>query len=93
MDCLTCIDIQETFKLGIKLIEMYEGVFYRENLKISPFREVIDKLFDSKQKYKNEDNEVLQFLVEIIMNSLYGEQLRKDIEESFAGKSEYWILS
>ena len=27
------------------------------------------------------------------MNSLYGEQIRKDIEESFACKSEAWMMS
>ena len=27
------------------------------------------------------------------MNSLYGEQIRKDIEESFACQSEVWIMS
>ena len=27
------------------------------------------------------------------MNSLYGEQIRKDIEEKFACKSEYWMMS
>ena len=26
------------------------------------------------------------------MNSLYGEQVRKYIEESFACKSKYWML-
>ena len=27
------------------------------------------------------------------MKSLYGEQIRKDIENSFACKSEYWTMS
>ena len=27
------------------------------------------------------------------MNSLYGEQIRKDIDESFACKSQYWMTS
>ena len=27
------------------------------------------------------------------MNSIYGEQIRKDIEEKFAGESEDWIMS
>ena len=45
-------------------------------------------MFALKQKYKDEGNDVMQLLVKIIMNSLYGEQIRKDIEESFACKSE-----
>ena len=27
------------------------------------------------------------------MNSLYGDKIRKDIEEKFACKSEYWMMS
>ena len=35
----------------------------------------------------------MQLLVELIMNSLYGDQIRKDIEESYQCKSENRILS
>ena len=35
----------------------------------------------------------MQLLVKLSLNILYGEQIRKDIEESFACKSEYWMLS
>ena len=35
----------------------------------------------------------MQLLVKLLMNSLYGEQIRKDFEEKFAGKSEYWMMS
>ena len=33
----------------------------------------------------------MQLLVKLIMNSLYGEQIRTDIEESYQCKSEYWM--
>ena len=33
----------------------------------------------------------MQLLVKLIMNSLYGEQIRKDIEESYQCKSEMWM--
>ena len=46
-----------------------------------------------RQKYKDENNEVMQILVKLLMNSLYGEQIRKDIEEKFACKSENWSMS
>ena len=71
------------------MIQIYEGVIYRENFKVSPFKKVIDKLFELRQKYKNENNDVMQLLVKLIMNSLYGEQIRKNIEESYQCKSEY----
>ena len=91
IDTLTSVDIEEIAKIGGKVIEIYEGVIYRENFKVSPFRKVIDKLFALRQKYKDENNDVMQLLVKRLMNSLYGENIRKDIEEKFACKSEYWM--
>ena len=91
IDTLTCVDIQETVKIGGKVIQIYEGVIYREDFKASPFRKVIDKLFDLRQKYKDENNDVMQLLVKLLMNSLYGENIRKDIEEKFTCKSEMWM--
>ena len=54
IDTLTSIDIQEIVKIGGRVIEIYEGVIYWENFKISPFRKVIEKLFALGQKYKEE---------------------------------------
>ena len=79
---LTSVDFQEIVKIGGKVIEIYEGVIYRENYKVSPFKKVIDKLFELRQKYKEENNEVMHLLVKLIMNSLYGDFLRKGILES-----------
>ena len=90
---LTSVDIQEIVKIGGKIIEIYEGVIYRENYKISPFKKVIDKLFELRQKYKEENIEVMQLLVELIMNSFFGEFLRKDILESYQYKSEMWMMT
>ena len=92
IDTLTSVDIQEIDKIGGKVIEIFEGVIYRENFKVSPFRNVIDKLFALRQRYKDEGNDVMQLLVKILMNALYGEQIRKDIEEKLACKSEAWMM-
>ena len=35
----------------------------------------------------------MQLLVKLKMNSLYGEQIRKDIEESYHCKSEMWMMT
>ena len=74
------------------MIEIHEGVIYRENFKVSPFRKVIDKLFELRQKYKDENN-FLHLLVELIMITLYGEQRRKDTEERYKCKSEHWMMT
>ena len=91
IDTLTSVDICEIVKIGGKVIEIYEGVFYRESFKVSPFRKVIEKLFALRQKYKDEKNDLMQGLVKLIMNSLYGVQIRKDINESYSCKSETWM--
>ena len=43
VDVLTSVDNQESLKNGGKVIQIYEGVIYRENLKISPFGKGIEK--------------------------------------------------
>ena len=90
---LTPVDNQEVFKIGGKVIEIYEGVVYRENFEINPFEKVIDKLFALRQKYKDEGNEVMQLLVILIMNAFYGEFLRKDNLASYQCKSEFWMMT
>ena len=45
IDTLTSVDICEIVNMGGKVIEIYEGVVYRENFKISPFREIMGKFF------------------------------------------------
>ena len=91
IDTLTSVDICEIVKIGGKVVEIYEGVIYRENFKVSPFRKVIEKLFALRQKYKDEKNDLMQGLVKLIMNSLYGVQIRKDINEWYSCESETWM--
>ena len=91
IDTLTSVDICKNVKIGGRVLEIYEGVIYRENFKISPFRKVIEKLFASRQKYKDEHNDLMQGLVKLIMNSLYGVQIRKDIDQSYKCKSQHWM--
>ena len=90
-DTLTSVDIQEIVKIGGKVIEIYEGVIYRENVKISPFRKVVEQLFSLRQKYKDEHNDLMQRLLKLIMNSLYGVQIPKDIDQSYKCKSQHWM--
>ena len=91
IDTIRSIDICEIVKTGGRVIEIYEGVIYRENFKISPFRKVIEKLFALGQKYKDEHNDLMEGLVKLIMNSLYGVQIRKEIDQSYKCKSQHWM--
>ena len=42
IDSLTSADICEIVKIGVRVIEIYQGVIYRENFKVSLFRKVIE---------------------------------------------------
>ena len=91
IDTLTSVDIQEILKIGGKVIEIYEAVIYPENFKKSPFGKVIEKLFALRQKYNDEHKDLMQGLVKLIMNSLYGVQIHKDIDRSYKCKTQHWM--
>ena len=57
----------------------------------SPFREVFEKLFALGQKFKDEKNDIKEGLFKLIMNSFYGVQIHRDINDSYYCKSETWI--
>ena len=91
IDVLTSLDFQELFKFGRKVIEIYEGVIYRQNFKKTPFTEIIEKFFVQKQNCKDEGNDLMQGLVILIENNLYSVRIRKDMNEFYQCKSEHWI--
>ena len=91
IETLTSVDLCEILKTGGKVIENYKGVIYREHFKISPFRTGIGRLFALRQKYKDGGNDLMQFLVKLIMNSLYGVQIQKDIDQFYKCISEHWM--
>ena len=45
-------------------------------------------MFASRKKYKDEENDLMQSLVKLGLNSLYGVQTGKDINDSYYCKSE-----
>ena len=80
IDTSTSVDSCEIVEIGGRVIEIHHGVNYRENFKISPYRKAIEKLFALRQKYQDEHNDLMQGLVILILNKLYGVQIRKDID-------------
>ena len=63
IDTLTSVDFCEIVKMGGKVIRTYEGVTYRGDFKILPFRKIIEKLLTLKQKYTDEINGLMQGFV------------------------------
>ena len=72
-------------------MEFTKAVYIEQNFKKSLFRKVLEKLFAFKQKYEEKCIDLMQGLVQLTMNSLYGVQIRKDIDEFCESKSEHWL--
>ena len=89
VDTLTSVDLQKIVNIGGKIIEINAGVIYRANFRLSRIRKVIEFLFTLKQKYKDEGKDLMQNLVKLIMDSLYGVQIREDIDEFYKCKSQH----
>jgi hypothetical protein len=49
-------------------------------MKVSPFRTFIQKLFELRLKFKKEGNKVGDDMVKLLMNSLYGKTVQRDID-------------
>ena len=75
-------------KFGGNVVEVHEGLIYGEIFKISPFRNIIWKLFNLRKKCKYKNDEVLQLFVKLLKSSLYWEQMKNCIEEKYDCKSE-----
>ena len=73
VDTLTSLEIQEFKKIDSKVIQIYDGVVYRENFIFCPFGNVRDNSVALRQNYKDENNDIKQLIVSLIMNSLFGE--------------------
>ena len=86
-DTLTSVDIQEIVRAGGTIINIYQGIVYERNMEKNPFNRFIKRLFDQRLKYKKEENEVGSNLVKLLMNSLYGKTVQKDINT----KLHVWI--
>jgi hypothetical protein len=75
---MTSVDIQEIVRTGGTILKIYEGIVYERNLSESPFRSFIDKMFKMRQTYPK--GTVGNDLIKLLMNSLYGKTVQRDIE-------------
>lgn len=81
-DTLTSVDIQEIVRSGGTILKIYEGIVYENNFKISPFKSYIEKLFNQRLEAKKQKDEVQDSLIKLLMNSLYGKTVQKDITKT-----------
>ena len=63
---------------------IYEGVIYRANFKISTIEKVLEK-------FKDDNNDLMQNFDKFVMNSLNGVQIRRNIDDFYEYKPEHWM--
>lgn len=71
------VELRKALKLGYK-IQCKEQIIYRETF--NPFSEFVDNFYELRNKFKN-DNNAFEFIVKILMNSLYGKFGMKLVEK------------
>ena len=83
--------VVKLFKMRGKVIKFCEGAILPENLKTSAVREFLNNMITFEQQYKSDGRYLMQGLVNLLLNALYGIQIRKDNIEFYKCKFEHWM--
>ena len=90
IDTLTSVDIVEIAKYGGISFEVFEG-FFCHNREYKPFKEFLTGTFDKRDLFKSQGRDSLQNLAKKIGLSVYGGNIRKDINEKCICVTETWM--
>ena len=90
IDTLTSVDIVEIVKYGGDILDIYEG-FFCHNLEFNPYTEFVTDMFEKRDLFKSQGKDLLQNLAKKIGLSVYGGNIRKDINEEYKCVTENWM--
>ena len=90
IDTLTSVNIVEIVKCGSVILEVYEG-FFCHNLEYNPYTEFVTDMFEKRDLFKSQGKDLLQNLAKKIGLSVYGGNIRKDINEKYKCVTENWM--
>ena len=90
IDTLTSVDIVEIVKCGGVILEVFEG-FFCHNLEFNPYTEFVTDMFEKRDLFKSQGKDSLQNLAKKIGLSVYGGNIRKDINEEYKCVTENWM--
>ena len=82
IDTLTSVDIVEIVKCGCFVLKVFEG-FIRHSLEYSPYTEFVTDMFYKRDLFKSQGKNSLQNLAKKIGLSVYGGNIRKDLNEEY----------
>ena len=88
-DTLTSVDIRRIVRIAGTVIEIDEGVFYKNNSK-HPFSKTVGKLivFFHETIMKEKGSKILQQMTELFKNCLFGNTISKEIDCKYEFKTE-----
>ena len=89
-DTLSDTDIVEIVKCGCVILEVFEG-FFCHNLEFNPYTEFVTDMFNKRDYFKSQGKDLLQNLAKKIGLSVYGGNIRKDINEEYKCVTENWM--
>ena len=90
IDTLTSVDIVEIVKYGREILEVYER-FFCHNLNSNSYTEFVTDMFEKRDLFKSQGKDVLQNLAKKIGLSVYGGNIRKEINEEYKCVTENWM--
>ena len=79
---------KKLLKEEVKETKLTKGLNVEKNFGVSPVKKIVENLFTLRSTIRDENFYLLQGLVKILLISLYGVQVRKDINESYKCKSQ-----
>ena len=71
-------------------MDVYEG-FFCHNLEYNPYTEFVTDMFQKRDMFKSQGKDLLQNLAKKIGLSVYGGNIRKDINEEYKCVTENWM--
>ena len=90
IDSLTSVDIVEIVKYGGVILVVFEG-FFCHNMNFNPYTEFVTDMFQKRDLFKSQGKDILQNLAIKIGLSVYGGNIRKDINEEYKCVTENWM--
>ena len=90
LDTLTIVDIVEVVENGGIDSEVFEG-FFCDNTEYNPYTEFVTGMFEKRDLFKSQRKDLFQNLAKKIGLSVYGGNIREDINEEHKCVTENWM--
>ena len=84
------VDIVGIVKCGGVDLELFEN-FFRHNMQYKPHTEFLNDLVAKRGRYKKQRRDLLQKLSKKIANSVFGRNIRWDVNDHFKCVTDNWM--